>query len=110
MRAAQDPMCDRVRSKLTGGLVIAGRKFEFLAFSTSQLREQAAWFFSPLPQLAIPDIHRYMDWRWVLHHGICMAAQVPAERGTQLRFAFLCSDAASPIAEDACLQVHGRLQ
>jgi hypothetical protein len=50
--------CNRVREVLTDGLVIAGRKFEFLAFSSSQLREQAAWFFSPTPELSSADVHR----------------------------------------------------
>ncbi|KAF5375216.1 hypothetical protein D9758_000490 [Tetrapyrgos nigripes] len=38
---------DRVGSFLVNGLTIAGRKFEFLGYSQSALREHAVWFMEP---------------------------------------------------------------
>lgn len=38
---------DRVGGILKGGFDLAGRNFEFLAYSTSALREHAVWFISP---------------------------------------------------------------
>ncbi|RXW18615.1 hypothetical protein EST38_g7238 [Candolleomyces aberdarensis] len=37
----------RVGGALKGGFELAGRNFEFLAYSTSALREHAVWFISP---------------------------------------------------------------
>lgn len=38
---------DRVGGILKGGFELAGRTFEFLAYSTSALREHAVWFMNP---------------------------------------------------------------
>lgn len=40
-------MRDRVGSKLKNGFELAGRYFQFLAYSSSALREHAVWFVSP---------------------------------------------------------------
>ncbi|XP_020232663.1 RNA-dependent RNA polymerase 1 [Cajanus cajan] len=37
----------RILSVLTNGIVIGDKKFEFLAFSSSQLRENSLWMFAP---------------------------------------------------------------
>ncbi|CAJ1932686.1 unnamed protein product [Sphenostylis stenocarpa] len=37
----------RILSILQNGIVIGGKKFEFLAFSSSQLRENSLWMFAP---------------------------------------------------------------
>lgn len=39
----------RIRSLLRNGIMVAGNKFVFLAFSNSQLREQSAWFYNETP-------------------------------------------------------------
>ena len=38
---------ERVGATLKQGFVLAGRRFEFLAYSTSALREHSVWFMSP---------------------------------------------------------------
>ena len=40
-------MEDRIGSHLKRGFVLAGRAFEFLAYSSSALREHAVWFINP---------------------------------------------------------------
>ncbi|PKI46845.1 hypothetical protein CRG98_032783 [Punica granatum] len=38
----------RILSTLQNGITIGDKKFEFLAFSSSQLRENSAWMFAPI--------------------------------------------------------------
>ncbi|KAL1748886.1 RNA dependent RNA polymerase-domain-containing protein [Schizophyllum fasciatum] len=40
-------ICDRIGPLLKEGLVIAGHKFDFLAYSQSALKEHAVWFVKP---------------------------------------------------------------
>lgn len=40
----------RIRSLLDEGIIIAGSRYVFLAFSNSQLREQSAWFYDEGPR------------------------------------------------------------
>ena len=42
------------------GLKIAGRRFEFLAYSSSQLREHGCWFFSSVDMITPDSIRRWM--------------------------------------------------
>ncbi|KAG0347564.1 hypothetical protein BG004_007468 [Podila humilis] len=42
---AQNAIYNRIFNALTNGIKIGDRHYEFLAFSASQLRENAAWFF-----------------------------------------------------------------
>lgn len=41
---------NRIRSLLNKGIIIAGSRYVFLAFSNSQLREQSAWFYDEGPR------------------------------------------------------------
>lgn len=50
----------RMEQILDEGVHVAGRHFEFLAFSTSQLKEHSVWAFSPTPELATADVHAWM--------------------------------------------------
>ena len=50
----------RVRRILRDGLVVGGRHFEFLATSSSQLREHSCWFFSPTHDLTADHIRSWM--------------------------------------------------
>lgn len=50
----------RVRSILSGGFYLCGRKFSFLAFSSSQLRDCSAWFFSEDGKTSVLDIKKWM--------------------------------------------------
>ncbi|KAK6931654.1 RNA-dependent RNA polymerase, eukaryotic-type [Dillenia turbinata] len=51
---------DRILSILRNGIVIADKKFEFLAFSSSQLRENCTWMFASSPRLTAADIRAWM--------------------------------------------------
>lgn len=60
---ADEPMEElygRVRHILREGLVVGGRYFEFLATSSSQLREHSCWFFAPTDDLKAADIRDWM--------------------------------------------------
>ncbi|XP_019090998.1 PREDICTED: RNA-dependent RNA polymerase 1-like [Camelina sativa] len=51
---------DRIYSVLRDGIVIGDKKFEFLAFSSSQLRENSAWMFAPIDGLTAARIRAWM--------------------------------------------------
>ncbi|CAI8605424.1 unnamed protein product [Vicia faba] len=50
----------RVLSTLKNGLEIGDKKFEFLAFSSSQLRDNSAWMFASRKGLTASDIRKWM--------------------------------------------------
>lgn len=50
----------RIKRALTNGITIDGRRYEFLAFGNSQLREHGAYFFAGLPNLNASDIRAWM--------------------------------------------------
>ncbi|XP_077236012.1 putative RNA-dependent RNA polymerase 1 [Tasmannia lanceolata] len=50
----------RIISTLRNGIVIGDRKFDFLAFSSSQLRENSAWMFAPREGITAADIRKWM--------------------------------------------------
>ena len=45
---------------LADGITVGGRHFEFLAFSTSQLKEHSTWFFAPLPDFSTDRVREWM--------------------------------------------------
>ncbi|KQK02024.1 hypothetical protein BRADI_3g59910v3 [Brachypodium distachyon] len=51
---------NRVLSVLSNGLTIGDKHFEFLAFSSSQLRDNSAWMFASRPGLSASDIRQWM--------------------------------------------------
>lgn len=51
---------DRILSVLRNGIVIGDKKFEFLAFSASQLRENSFWMFASREGLSAADIRDWM--------------------------------------------------
>ncbi|XVE74531.1 hypothetical protein DITRI_Ditri12bG0024300 [Diplodiscus trichospermus] len=53
-------MYERILSALRKGIDIGDKKFEFLACSTSQLRESSVWMFAPKPGLTAMDIREKM--------------------------------------------------
>ncbi|KAL6216987.1 hypothetical protein ACLB2K_010205 [Fragaria x ananassa] len=50
----------RVEAILKNGFDFCGRKYSFLAFSSNQLRERSAWFFSECKSTTIRDIQTWM--------------------------------------------------
>ncbi|XP_050132471.1 probable RNA-dependent RNA polymerase 1 [Malus sylvestris] len=51
---------ERILFTLTNGIVIGDKKFEFLAFSSSQLHEHSVWMFASRSQLTAQDIRNWM--------------------------------------------------
>ncbi|KAJ6321895.1 hypothetical protein OIU77_011892 [Salix suchowensis] len=51
---------NRILSTLQNGIVIGDKKFEFLAFSSSQLRENSCWMFASRFGLTAADIRGWM--------------------------------------------------
>lgn len=50
----------RILSILQNGIVIGDKKFDFLAFSSSQLRDNSAWMFASRPGLTAAEIRSWM--------------------------------------------------
>lgn len=50
----------RILSILKNGIVIGSKKFDFLAFSSSQLRDNSAWMFASTENLCASDIRNWM--------------------------------------------------
>ncbi|KAM7485811.1 hypothetical protein LguiA_001820 [Lonicera macranthoides] len=50
----------RILSVLRNGIIIGNKKFDFLAFSSSQLRDNSAWMFASRPGLNAADIRTWM--------------------------------------------------
>ncbi|XP_061371833.1 probable RNA-dependent RNA polymerase 1 [Gastrolobium bilobum] len=51
---------ERVLSSLKNGITIGDKKFEFLAFSPSQLRDNSVWMFASRAGLTASDIRKWM--------------------------------------------------
>ncbi|KAF9959907.1 hypothetical protein BGZ65_012983 [Modicella reniformis] len=51
---------NRIFAALNNGIKIGDRQYQFLAFSSSQLRENAAWFFCPQGSQTVDSIHKWM--------------------------------------------------
>ncbi|KAB1205839.1 RNA-dependent RNA polymerase 1 [Morella rubra] len=61
---------ERILSTLRNGIVIGDKKFEFLAFSSSQLRENSVWMFASRAGLTAADIREWMgDFRDIRNVG-----------------------------------------
>ncbi|CAA7401361.1 unnamed protein product [Spirodela intermedia] len=50
----------RILFTLKNGIAVGGKRFEFLAFSSSQLKESSTWMFASRPGLCAADIRRWM--------------------------------------------------
>ncbi|KAG9298243.1 hypothetical protein G9A89_002731 [Geosiphon pyriformis] len=55
-----DSLYNRVYRTLCKGIRIGNRHYEFLAFSSSQLREHSCWFFASTTSLTADDIRAWM--------------------------------------------------
>uniref|UniRef100_A0A5B7AKX8 RNA-dependent RNA polymerase n=1 Tax=Davidia involucrata TaxID=16924 RepID=A0A5B7AKX8_DAVIN len=51
---------NRILSTLRNGIIIGNKKFDFLAFSSSQLRDNSVWMFASRPGLTAADIRKWM--------------------------------------------------
>lgn len=59
-QASRSALYNRVRSIFLEGFVLCGRHYEFLAFSSSQLRDHSAWFFAATEAVDAGKIRSWM--------------------------------------------------
>ncbi|KAI8333219.1 RNA dependent RNA polymerase-domain-containing protein [Blakeslea trispora] len=62
----KDSIYNRIYEVLRRGIQIGKRRYDFLAFSSSQLREQGCWFFSPLDHDL--NANKIRQWMGVFSH------------------------------------------
>lgn len=58
--AERSPVYNRILAALKEGFIMGGHRFEFLAFSSSQLREQSVWMFASDDKLTAASIREWM--------------------------------------------------
>lgn len=67
---------DRVKSILDNGIELCDRYYDFLAFSSSQIREHCCWTFSPIDNISADSIRKWMGNFKNIHPVAKMAARV----------------------------------
>jgi RNA-dependent RNA polymerase len=67
---------DRIKAILINGIGICDRHYDFLAFSSSQLREHCCWMFSSMNRISANDIRGWMGDFTNIHPVAKMAARV----------------------------------
>ncbi|CAI2178873.1 1603_t:CDS:2 [Funneliformis geosporum] len=55
-----DALYNKVFKVLSDGIKIGDRHYEFLAFSSSQLRDHSCWFFAPTAYKSADDVRKWM--------------------------------------------------
>jgi hypothetical protein len=103
----------RMKDVLNHGVEIGGRHFEFLAFSSSQLKEQSCWLFAGRPGLSADNIRSFMgdfsNIRCIAKAGArmgqCFSTTVEALR-LQVKSAF-CSPSLARVTYPFCLVFGG---
>ncbi|KAG2701592.1 hypothetical protein I3760_06G053000 [Carya illinoinensis] len=77
---------ERIKSTLRNGIVIGDKKFEFLAFSSSQVRDNSVWMFASRTGLTAADIRQWMgnfrDIRNVAIYGARLGQSFGSSRET----------------------------
>ncbi|KAG0628256.1 hypothetical protein M758_1G013200 [Ceratodon purpureus] len=70
----RSPVYDRILSVMREGVMLAGKKYEFLAFSSSQLREQSFWMFASNDDITAHGIRAWMgDFLDIRNVALCAA-------------------------------------
>lgn len=117
----------RVRTVMTKGFKLCGRKYSLLTFSPNQLRDRSAWFFAEDGNTTVESIRQWMGrftCRNVAKHaarmGQCFSSSYatvtvqPHEVNENLedieRNGYTFSDGISKIAPDLAMEVAQRLQ
>ena len=67
---------DRIKAILINGIEICDRRYDFLAFSSSQLREHTCWMFSSMNRVSADSIRGWMGNFTNIHPVAKMAARV----------------------------------
>lgn len=89
---------DRVGYILKNGIEIAGRRFDFLAYSNSALREHAVWFVQPIHHPTMPFIDAN-----VIRAGLGDFSELirePSRYAARLGQAFTATDPSVSITQD----------
>ncbi|KAG9451073.1 hypothetical protein H6P81_011038 [Aristolochia fimbriata] len=117
---------ERVKSILSEGFHLCGRKYFFLAFSSNQLRDQSAWFFANDSETTVFSIRSWMGKfkdknvaKNAARMGLCFSStfatvNVPSERVKPIadieRNGFVFSDGIGKISMDLATEVAAKLQ
>jgi RNA-dependent RNA polymerase len=67
---------ERIKEILSNGIGICDRYYDFLAFSSSQLREHCCWMFSSMNGISADSIRKSMGDFRNIHPVAKMAARV----------------------------------
>ena len=70
---------DRIKAILINGIGVCDRHYDFLAFSSSQVREHCCWMFSPMGHVSADSIRRWMGDFQNIRPVAKMAARVSIE-------------------------------
>ena len=79
---------DRIKEILINGIRICGQHYDFLAFSSSQLREHCCWMFSSFNNVTADSIRAWMGDFRNIHPVAKMAARVSISQYCQLPRSF----------------------
>ncbi|CAN8278417.1 unnamed protein product [Cochlearia groenlandica] len=117
----------RVKTILTDGFILCGRRYSFLAFSSNQLRDRSAWFFAEDGKTNVSDIKKWMGKflnrnvaKCAARMGQCfsstyatvnlMADEVDTELEDIKRNGYVFSDGIGTITPDLALEVMEKLK
>ncbi|KAK3043720.1 hypothetical protein RJ639_001916 [Escallonia herrerae] len=120
-------MFKRVKTILSRGFYLCGRKYSFLAFSANQLRDRSAWFFAEGPNTSVRDIITWMGKftnknvaKCAARMGQCFSSTYPTVRVPRnevdlelpdiKRNGYVFSDGIGKISPDLAREVAERLQ
>jgi RNA-dependent RNA polymerase len=89
---------ERVGTILKEGFVLAGRRFEFLAYSSSSLRNHTVWFILPFHS----EAHGYVCAAAIRKGlgGFDKIAHLPAKCAARIALAFTATDASVEVDQD----------
>ncbi|KAH0682233.1 hypothetical protein KY289_019985 [Solanum tuberosum] len=117
----------RVKSILSKGFYLCGRRYSFLAFSANQLRDRSAWFFAEAPEIRVPNIINWMGKfgnrnvaKCAARMGQCFSSTYatvevpPSEVNSELpdieRNGYVFSDGIGMMSADLSIEVAAKLQ
>ncbi|KAI8145430.1 RNA dependent RNA polymerase-domain-containing protein [Fennellomyces sp. T-0311] len=101
-KTGNDAIYDRVFKALRDGIKIGTRRYEFLAFSSSQLRDHGGWFFAPTVDLSVKQIRHWMGSfskeKIVAKHAVRMGQVSEVASKIQCNVLTVCCSASAPPA------------
>ena len=103
--ARRTSLYNRVLSVLSNGISIGDKRFEFLAFSSSQLRDNSTWMFASHQGLTASDIRKWMgdfrNIRNVAKYAARLGQSFSSSNGTK----YIFSDGVGKISADFAMEV-----